>query len=212
MKKRRIISILHPIIDFILREKKIYRIAVFASGAGSNALKIIEYFKVHLCIKVALVVCNNIKAGVLQIADAHHIPVLIIDKTEFNRHGYLSALNAQKINFIVLAGFLWKVPLALIHAYPDAIINIHPALLPQYGGKGMYGMAVHRAVIENHEKESGITIHFVDEIYDHGKIILQEKTTLSPEDTPESLAEKIHALEHRHFAPAIEKILSAQIC
>jgi phosphoribosylglycinamide formyltransferase-1 len=183
-------------------------IAVFASGAGSNAQKIIEHFKQSSTIKISLIVCNKPNAGVLSIASTHHIPSLLIEKEKFfNDDIYIKELQKHKINFIVLAGFLWKVPSSLINAYAGKIINIHPALLPKYGGKGMYGIKVHEAVIENKEKESGITIHFVDEQYDHGKTIFQTTCAITENDTPEMLAAKVHALEHEFFAKVIEEVV-----
>ena len=183
-------------------------IAIFASGAGTNARKIIEYFENKgLRIKVSLIVCNVPGAGVLEIAKEKGIPSLIINKADFTATGYVESLQNADINFIVLAGFLWKVPEVLVRAYPKAIINIHPALLPKYGGKGMYGARVHDAVIDAKEKESGITIHWVNEHYDEGAIIFQAKCSIDANDTAESLANKIHALEHAHFAPTIEKLL-----
>lgn len=185
------------------------RIAIFASGAGSNAAKIIEHFAGNTQIEVALIVCNKPNAGVLTIAANHHIPTLLIEKENFFRGDtYLPQLQAAAIDFIVLAGFLWKVPEPLIAAYPNKIINIHPALLPKYGGKGMYGHFVHEAVIANHEKESGITIHYVNEHFDEGKPIFQATCSVEPTDTPDSLAAKIHVLEHTHFAKVIEAIMN----
>lgn len=183
------------------------RIAIFASGAGSNAEKIIGYLKNHRSIRVALVVCNKPGAGVLAIAGAHQIPTLLIEKERFFRgNTYLPLLKEHyKIDFIVLAGFLWKVPDALIAAYPRKIINIHPALLPKYGGKGMYGMHVHEAVIAAGEKESGITIHYVNEHFDEGEHIFQASCPIEPGDTPDILAQKVHALEHRYFPEVVEK-------
>lgn len=184
-------------------------VAIFASGAGSNAEKIIRHFKGHPFITVALIVCNKPGAGVLQIAADHHIPVLLIEKEPFFRgNAYVDELKQYGVSFIVLAGFLWKVPVALIQAYPNRIINIHPALLPKYGGKGMYGMRVHEAVIAAREKESGITIHYVNEQFDEGTPIFQARCTVAPTDTPESLAQKIHALEHAHFPVQVEQLLS----
>jgi formyltetrahydrofolate-dependent phosphoribosylglycinamide formyltransferase len=182
-------------------------VAIFASGAGSNARKIIEYFENQYVIKVSLIVCNVPTAGVLEIAKEKGIPTLLINKTEFAASGYVESLRNSDIDFIVLAGFLWKVPEVLVKAYPKAIINIHPALLPNYGGKGMYGSRVHEAVIAAGESKSGITIHWVDENYDEGDIIFQAECTIAAGDTPEILAQKIHALEHQHFAPVIEKLL-----
>ena len=185
------------------------RIAIFASGAGSNAEKIISHLKNHSSIAVSLVVCNKPGAGVIAIALANKIPVLLIDKEQFFRgDDYLPELGSYGINFIVLAGFLLKIPPALVTAYPNHIINIHPALLPKYGGKGMYGMKVHEAVIAAGEKESGITIHYVNEHFDEGEPIFQASCPIDVTDTPESLAQKIHVLEHRHFPEVVEKLLS----
>jgi folate-dependent phosphoribosylglycinamide formyltransferase PurN len=203
-------------------------IAIFASGAGSNARKIIEHFEKRglsssqvntasglakakstaAPIKVSLIVCNVPGAGVLEIAKEKGIPTLMINKADFASTGYVESLHNSEIQFIVLAGFLWKVPEVLVRAYPKAIINIHPALLPKYGGKGMYGARVHEAVIAAGEKESGITIHWVNEHYDEGAIIFQAKCSINANDTAETLANKIHALEHAHFAPTIEQLLS----
>src|SRR5580765_3029704 len=183
-------------------------IAIFASGAGSNAQRIIDHFRNSYSAKVALIVCNKKKAGVLQIAEKENIPSLVIEKEKFfSGNGYLDELASGKIEFIVLAGFLWKVPEALIRAFPKRIINIHPALLPGYGGQGMYGSRVHEAVISAQEKESGITIHYVDEHYDNGDIILQVKCPVLENDTPESLARRIRALEHANYPVVIEKLV-----
>jgi folate-dependent phosphoribosylglycinamide formyltransferase PurN len=206
-------------------------VAIFASGAGSNARKIIEYFenqyvsefvsgaKASRPIKVSLIVCNVPTAGVLEIAKEKGIPTLLVNKPEFTSGGYVESLKNADIEFIVLAGFLWKVPEVLVNAYQKGamlnnqgrtsfgIINIHPALLPNYGGKGMYGARVHEAVIASGESKSGITIHWVDANYDEGDIIFQAECIISSGDTPEILAQKIHALEHQHFAPVIEKLL-----
>lgn len=182
-------------------------LAIFASGQGTNTRRIIDYFKKHPFIKVGLIVCNKPEAGVLQIARQEEIPYLVIEKKKLLSDGYIGELRQYKIDWIILAGFLLKIPELLVEAFPSKIINIHPALLPAYGGKGMYGMAVHRAVIAAGEQKSGITIHFVDEEYDHGKIILQESVGITPGDTPDTLAAKIHELEYRYFAPAIEKAI-----
>lgn len=185
------------------------QIAIFASGAGSNAQKIIEHFKDHKTVKVALIVSNKKDAGVVQIAQNNHIPFIIIEKEQFFKgDGYVTELKKYSINFIVLAGFLWKVPNSLIAAFQNKIINIHPALLPKYGGKGMYGHFVHEAVITAKEKESGITIHFVDDLYDHGNTIFQAKCPVTESDNADSLAAKIHLLEHTHFAAVIENLIS----
>ena len=194
-------------------------IAIFASGAGSNARKIIEYFEKRgagaskvlgskaAAIKVSLIICNVPGAGVIDIAKEKGIPTLMINKAEFAATGYVESLQNAEIQFIVLAGFLWKVPEVMVRAYPKAIVNIHPALLPKYGGKGMYGARVHEAVMAAGEKQSGITIHWVNEHYDEGAIIYQATCEVTPSDTPDTLANKIHALEHAHFAPTIEQLL-----
>ncbi|MGN6196567.1 MAG: phosphoribosylglycinamide formyltransferase [Ginsengibacter sp.] len=191
-----------------MKEKLKKQLIIFASGAGSNAQKIIEYFKENRKAEIGLIVCNNPNAGVLTIAEKEKIPVLLIEKNQFRETGYLSKIKKTNPDLIILAGFLWKIPLVLISAFPNKIINIHPALLPAYGGKGMYGNAVHDAVVNNREKESGITIHFVDEKYDHGQIIFQEKCQLSENETAQSLAAKIHQLEHAFFPKTIEKLLN----
>jgi formyltetrahydrofolate-dependent phosphoribosylglycinamide formyltransferase len=187
--------------------KPITQIAIFASGTGTNAQKIITHFNKSTIAKVALIVCNNPKAGVLHIAAKESIPVLLLEKNKFSDTGNVAELKDHKIDFIVLAGFLWKIPKILIHAFPNRIVNIHPALLPAYGGKNMYGNAVHSAVINAKEKESGITIHFVDELYDHGKIIFQKSCGINEDDTADTLAEKIHALEHEFYPGKIEEII-----
>lgn len=186
------------------------RIIIFASGAGSNAQKIIEYFKGNNHIKVVLIVSNNPNAGVIQIASKENIPVLMIEKKLFNDTGYLSEIKKYHPDLIVLAGFLWKIPGILISFFHQKIINIHPALLPAHGGKGMYGNAVHAAVVAAKEKESGITIHFVDEKYDHGKTIFQAACSVGENDNAETLAAKIHQLEHEFYPKEIDKLLSGE--
>jgi phosphoribosylglycinamide formyltransferase-1 len=188
------------------------KIAVFASGAGSNARRIMEAFRASDSVKVALVVCNNPGAGVIAFADEAGVPVLMLDRTRFLKgDGHLEDLRKAGIDWIVLAGFLWKVPPILVEAYRGRIVNIHPALLPKYGGKGMYGRHVHEAVIRAGEKESGITIHLVDEQYDHGQTLFQARTPVEPGETPESLAEKIHRLEHLHYPEVIGKLLIGKL-
>jgi formyltetrahydrofolate-dependent phosphoribosylglycinamide formyltransferase len=192
------------------KAKTTKRIAIFASGAGSNAAKIIEHLQNNQHIQVALIVCNKPDAGVLNIAKTNNIETLLIEKEPFFRGDtYVNALKAKHIDFIVLAGFLWKVPATLIQAYPNKIINIHPALLPKYGGKGMYGHFVHEAVVANGETESGITIHYVNENFDEGKHIFQASCAVSREDTPETVAAKIHQLEHLHFPRVVEEVVLA---
>lgn len=185
------------------------QVAIFASGAGSNAKKIIEYFEGSKRVVIKLVVCNKPGAGVIEIAAEHHIPVLIIEKEQFFRgDGYVEELQQSGIDFIVLAGFLWKIPGILIENFRNKIINIHPALLPKYGGKGMYGSKVHEAVIAAGETESGITIHYVDEHYDNGDVIFQATCRVESSDTPDTLAAKIHQLEHENFPRVIEQCVS----
>ncbi len=184
------------------------RIAIFASGKGSNAEVLISHFKNNTKAKVVLIVSNNASAGVLNIAAKHGISTLLLEKEQFFRgNGYVNELKAAKIELVVLAGFLWKVPALLIKTYPKQIINIHPALLPKYGGKGMYGHFVHEAVLANKETESGITIHYVDEVYDNGATIFQVKCKVKETDTAETLANRIHKLEHEHYARVVEGLV-----
>ena len=160
----------------------------------------------HPTIKVSLVVCNKKEAGVLEYASNYHVPFLLIDKVNFfSGDGYVSHLKDANIDFIVLAGFLWKIPQALVEAYPNKIINIHPALLPNFGGKGMYGANVHEAVINSGQVKSGITIHYVDEKYDNGDVIFQAYCNIDENDNASTLAEKIHLLEHKFFSLVVEK-------
>lgn len=183
-------------------------IAIFASGAGSNAAKIIEKFRGHQNIQVSLVICNNSNAGVLAVASKNNIPTLLIEKEKFFRgDAYLPDLKEYAIDFLVLAGFLWKIPDILLKAYLDRIVNIHPALLPKYGGKGMYGLRVHQAVIDHNEGQTGITIHYVDEKYDNGDIIFQETCPVKENDTAVSLAERVAVLEHKYYPEIIESLL-----
>jgi formyltetrahydrofolate-dependent phosphoribosylglycinamide formyltransferase len=189
---------------------KTINVAIFASGGGSNAQQIINYFS-SSPVKIALIVCNKPGAGVLQVAAKAGIPSLLIEKQQFfDGDNYLPQLQQNHIDFIVLAGFLWKVPDALIRAYPKTIINIHPALLPKYGGNGMYGRHVHEAVIANKEKQSGITIHYVDEQYDHGEIIFQAACAVYDNDTAETLAKKVQALEHEYYGKVIAETVQKQ--
>ncbi len=183
-------------------------LVIFASGAGSNAQQIITYFKTSPAVKVALIVCNKPGAGVLSIAEKEGIPVLIIEKERFFRgDAYLPQLKEVQTSLIVLAGFLWKIPGLLIEAFPRRIINIHPALLPKFGGKGMYGQYVHQSVLSAGEVESGITIHYVDEHYDNGDVIFQTACPVMEDDTPETLARRIHQLEHLYYPKIVEDVL-----
>jgi len=185
------------------------RIAIFASGSGSNAEHIAGYFANSNIARVEAIYCNNPKAFVIQRAAKLDIPLILFDRDKFygDEKAVLRDLHARKIDLIVLAGFLWLIPGNITKAYQNRIVNIHPALLPKYGGKGMYGMVVHEAVIDAGDAESGITIHLIDEVYDKGKTLLQVKCPVLPDDTPESLAEKVHQLEYKHFPIVIEGLL-----
>lgn len=184
------------------------RIAVFASGTGTNAHELIRYFELHPAAQVVLVVSNNPRAGVLEIAKEHGVETLCVDRGNFyDGKTIVSQLEKREIDFIVLAGFLWLLPHELTAAYHNRIVNIHPALLPKFGGKGMYGKKVHEAVIASGEKESGITIHFVNENYDEGKTIAQFTCPVLPSDTPEILAARVQELEHKHYAEVVERVL-----
>jgi phosphoribosylglycinamide formyltransferase-1 len=186
------------------------RLAIFASGAGSNAENLIRHFENHAHIRICLVLSNCIGAPVLKRAEKLGVPTCTFSKTDFyHSDTVLQKLQEYHIDHIVLAGFLWLVPENLLAAFPRRIINIHPALLPKYGGKGMYGMQVHRAVIANAEKETGVTIHRIDAQYDRGEILFQAQCAVSPHDTPESVAAKVHELEYRYFPEIIEKTISA---
>jgi phosphoribosylglycinamide formyltransferase-1 len=190
--------------------QKLQGITIFASGAGSNASRIIDYFRNSPLARVCLVICNKPGAGVISIAEKEGIPVLIIEKERFFKgDGYLPEIRQAGTNLIVLAGFLWKIPKALIDAYPRRIINIHPALLPKYGGRGMYGQYVHESVLNAGEMESGITIHYVDEHYDNGDILFQTACPVLDTDSPESLANRIHQLEHLHYPLVIDDLIKS---
>ena len=187
---------------------RLKHLAIFASGAGSNAQQIINYFRDSTLAKIVLIVCNKAGAGVLSIAEKENIPVLQIEKDRFFKgDAYLPELKNVDTDLIVLAGFLWKIPQILIDAYSRRIINIHPALLPKYGGKGMYGQYVHEAIINAGEVESGITIHYVDEHYDNGDIIFQTACPVLEKDTAQTLAQRIHKLEHVHYPIVIGELL-----
>lgn len=184
------------------------RIAILASGAGSNAKNIIDYFDKNRMIEVVLIATNNEKAGVLEKAAATHIQTFLINKQNFGAaSGFLGVLKELKVDFIILAGFLWRVPASLVAAYSGKILNIHPALLPKYGGKGMYGHHVHEAVWKNHEKESGITIHLVNEEYDEGTIYFQARVSLTEADTAEDIERKVRELEQIHFPVVIHRFI-----
>lgn len=182
------------------------KIAIFASGAGTNAEKIIQNPEANY--SVALIACNKPGAGIVTIAENYGIPVLLVEKKKFMEgNGYVDELKQKNIDLLVLAGFLWKIPDSLIEAYPRRIINIHPALLPKYGGKGMYGHHVHEAVINHKEKESGITIHYVDGHYDNGDTIYQVSCPVLESDTPDSLAQRVRLLEHEHYPRVVMEVV-----
>lgn len=184
------------------------RIAIFASGSGSNAQKIMEHFKRNADAEVVLILTNNPQAYVLQRADNFEIPTHIFNRTEFyDTDDVIKLLKNLQVDLIVLAGFLWLVPPSLLKAFPNKVINIHPALLPKYGGKGMYGDHIHKAVLAAGEEESGITIHFANEQFDEGEILHQSRFKIEPTDTLEIIKFKIQQLEHHHFPRVIENLL-----
>lgn len=184
------------------------RIVILASGSGSNAENIINYFKESPNVEVSAVLTNKHTAKVLERCDRLNTPGFYFNRAAFTASDtVVQFLQGLEVDLIVLAGFLWKIPSNIIDAFPDKIINIHPALLPKYGGKGMYGEKVHQAVKDNLEPETGITIHYVNEHYDEGAIIFQAKTPISPEDDAATIAQKVHQLEYEHFPKVIEKLL-----
>jgi len=184
------------------------RIAIFASGSGTNAQKIIEHFKENEDVEVSLILSNSESAYVLERASNEGVPAYVFDRQMFNETDQVhDILRDIGIDFIILAGFLWLIPNNILRSWTNRIVNLHPALLPKFGGKGMYGDKVHQAVIEAGEKETGISIHYVNEKYDEGEIIFQESFEVQADDTPDSLAERIHVLEHKHYPSVIEKLL-----
>lgn len=184
-----------------------HSLIIFASGRGSNAQAIIDFFKANGKAKVSLIVSNKADAGVLDIAANEGIPTLVIDRQSAKEAALVAQMMEYKPSLVILAGYLWKVPETILNAFPDKIVNVHPALLPKYGGKGMYGHHVHEAVVANKEKESGITIHYVNEHYDEGNIITQARCSVTATDTPDDVAYKIHKLEHYFFPRTIEFLL-----
>ncbi len=188
-------------------KKNMKRIVIFASGSGSNAENIINYFKDSNDISVTHVLSNNKNAKVFERCERLNVEASLFDKESFTKDDTVLNFLQVEADFIVLAGFLWRIPAAIVEAFPNKIINIHPALLPKYGGKGMYGMNVHKAVKENNETETGITIHYVNENYDEGAIIFQARTEIAPKDTPDSIAGKVHTLEYEHFPKVIENVI-----
>lgn len=184
-------------------------IAIFASGKGSNAEALIDYFRNHSQVNIALILTNNPEAGVIKIAHSNKIISAIVSKDALNNEEIVGRLlNALNIDMIVLAGFLQMVPTFLLKKYPNRIVNIHPALLPKFGGKGMYGLKVHEAVLGAHEKETGISIHYVNEHYDEGEVIFQKTISVEPTDNPESLSTKVLKLEHEWYPKTVEGLLA----
>jgi phosphoribosylglycinamide formyltransferase-1 len=191
-----------------IKNQKLTQIVIFASGSGSNAEQISGYFSASDSARVIKIFTNRKDAYVLQRAEKMHIPAVVFGRADFYENdAILAQLGDINPDLIVLAGFLWKVPEKIVNAFQNRIINIHPALLPKYGGKGMYGEHVHRAVIENRDKISGITIHYVNEKYDEGDIIFRKTCEVKEDDTPETLAQRVHALEYEYFPKVIEQIL-----
>jgi len=200
--------ILRSLVKFV-KKLSLKNLAIFASGTGSNAKKIVEHFRDNPIIKVALIVSNKATAKVLDMATDNNIPSLIINRTDFYQsESLLSDLKKHQIDFIALAGFLWLIPAYLVKAFPNKMVNIHPALLPKYGGKGMYGHHVHEAVFKNKETESGITLHYVNEHYDEGHIIFQAACPIVSIDTPSDIARNVLALEHYYFPRILQSLWS----
>jgi phosphoribosylglycinamide formyltransferase-1 len=191
-----------------MADTQIKNIVLFASGSGSNAQRILEYFDQHPNIRVAALLSNNPEAYSLKRAENFKIPAITFNRAEFKDGTVLEKVKSFNPDLIVLAGFLWLMPEAFVKEFPDKIINIHPALLPKYGGKGMYGHHVHAAVVAAKEAESGITIHYVNERFDEGEAILQARCPVLPEDSADQVAARVLELEHKHFAPTIEKLLN----
>ena len=183
------------------------RLSIFVSGNGTNLQRIAEYFADNKDVEIVNVVCNNPKAYSIERAKNLSIPLRMITREEFKSEVFVKEMKDLNVDLIVLAGFLWKIPENLVKAFPKKIVNIHPALLPKYGGKGFYGEHVHEAVVAAKEAFSGITIHYVDEVYDNGEIILQAYVALSEKETPDSLAAKIHQLEQAYFPVVIEQLI-----
>ncbi len=187
------------------------RLAILASGGGSNADAILRYFSGHPQIQIVLIACNREAAIVYQVAEYHCVESIQLSRERFQAgDGYLPVFQDKQVSGLILAGFLWKIPSVLIEAFPDRILNIHPALLPKFGGQGMYGLRVHEAVLAAHETESGITIHRVDEHYDNGDVVFQAHCPVNPHDTPNSLAQRVLQLEHQHYPPTIENYFTQQ--
>lgn len=182
-----------------------YKIVLFTSGSGTNAEKIIEHFKDHPLIRVVLLLSNNPNAFALERAKKYKVPTRVFSKQQFHESEVLAWLQEKEITHIVLAGFLWLIPPHIIKTFPHQIVNIHPSLLPKYGGKGMYGSKVHEAVVAAGERETGITIHEVDAVYDEGKILFQAQCSIEPTETPQQVADKVHTLEYANYPKVVEQ-------
>jgi phosphoribosylglycinamide formyltransferase 1 len=185
-------------------------LAIFASGSGSNAERIVDYFQNSATVNIKLFLTNNPQAGVIERAKRLEVPIRVFDRQEFKSDTIVDLLKENEIDWVILAGFLWLIPKNLVEAFPNKIVNIHPALLPKFGGKGMYGHFVHEAVVANQETESGITIHLVNEHYDEGAIIFQASFPVLPNDTPEDVARKGQVLEHEYFPRIIEELITVK--
>ena len=186
-------------------------IAIFASGSGSNAERIYDYFQGDSEVNISMILCNNPEAGVIARAERLNIPLVMFDRAALKSGEVVRILQENDTDWVILAGFLWLIPKNMVEAFPNKIVNIHPALLPKFGGKGMYGMKVHEAVIANKENKSGCTVHFVDVDIDTGKILLQRKVDVSNNETPESLQKKVLKEEHQLLIEAIEKVISDSV-
>ncbi len=195
-----------------MESNKKVSLAIFASGSGSNADKICAYFQNHQTIEVRLILSNRKMAGVFQVAQKHNIPAIFLDKETWNKElPVINILTDDKIDYIVLAGFLKLIPEVLINHWPNKILNIHPSLLPKYGGPGMYGLYVHQAVKAHNESETGMTIHLVNKEYDKGQVLFQQKCTISDSMTAEEIASEVLKLEHKHYGPTIENFVLSNI-
>lgn len=188
-----------------------YRLSLWASGSGTNVENIIKYFKDNQSIEVSHIIVSHKDAKVIQRAISFDVPYHVISKTQLNDPNYIiPLLHNYKTDYLILAGFIWKIPSFLIDTYPDKILNIHPALLPDFGGKGMYGSKVHESVKESGRKESGITIHYVNEKYDDGDIIFQEKCDIEGSDSPSDIQEKVQELEYKYYPKVIESVINKE--
>ena len=191
-----------------MSEKKNKKIIIFASGEGTNAEEIIKYFKNNNKVNIKLVLTNNSNAGVLKRAKKHQIPAIFYNNEAFEKKIVFQILNSLNPSLIILAGFIRKIPNIIISRFPNKIINIHPALLPSHGGKGMFGIEVHKSVIRSNDSKTGVTIHYVNSNYDEGKIIFQKSLKVDPDDSPESLFRPVQKLEYKYYSLIIEKLLN----